>query len=159
LSLVHRGEPARGVAILIASRHPPPSACPRHLTPDTWYPQFPPLTVYCLPPTVLPYRITYAFSAQKPDRFLQTLAQWVHFRAKTVFFARHFVVVSCVFIHIAGSTFIFNISKGKRPVSELEKDISDPPQWGVLGKSTIENQPQAGIFHRLHVKHFVVPRS
>jgi len=43
LFLVHHGEPAMGVAILIASRHQPPSTCPasdpRHrypLFPDSW---------------------------------------------------------------------------------------------------------------------------
>jgi hypothetical protein len=66
------------------------------------------------------YRASNAFSAQKPDRFLLIPAQWVHFRVKTGFFARHFVIVSCVFIHIAGSTFIFNISKYPRPVPDAD---------------------------------------
>jgi len=53
---------------------------------------------------------------QKPDRWVSIIAQWVHFRVKTCFIAGHFVIVSCVFIYIAGSTFIFNISKGQRPL-------------------------------------------
>jgi hypothetical protein len=57
-------------------------------------------------------------------------------------------------MHIAGSIFIFNIFMGQRPVSYIEKHIREPPQWGALRKSTIDNrkssianQPQAGIFH------------
>jgi hypothetical protein len=43
---------------------------------------------------------------------LSIIAQFVQIRVKGVFFAGHFVIVACVFIHIAGSIFIFNISKG-----------------------------------------------
>ncbi len=76
-------------------------------------------TVYGLPSIVPLYRVTYAFSAQKPDRFLLILAQWVHFRVKTCFIARHFVIPACVFIYIAGSIFIFNISKGQRVLPRI----------------------------------------
>jgi hypothetical protein len=75
-------------------------------------------------------RGTCAFSANKPDRLLSIIVQWVHFRVEAVFFTGHFVIVTCVFIHIAGSIFIFNISKGQRPVSDLEEHIREPPQWG-----------------------------
>jgi hypothetical protein len=44
-------------------------------------------------------------------------------------------------MHIAGSIFIFNISKGQRPVSDLEKHISEPPQL-----------VQGGVFHPLGVE-------
>jgi len=70
-------------------------------------------TVYGLSSIVPLYRVTCAFPAQKPDRFLLILAQWVHFRVKSCFISRHFVIVSCVFIYIAWSIFIFNISKGQ----------------------------------------------
>jgi hypothetical protein len=60
-----------------------------------------------------------AFSANKPARLLSISVQFVHSRVKAVFFTGHFVPVSCVFMHIAGSIFIFNISKGQRPVLDL----------------------------------------
>ena len=61
-----------------------------------------------------------AFSANKPDRLLSIIVKWAHFHVKPWFFARHFVIVSFVFIHMSGSIFIFNISKDQRPVSDLE---------------------------------------
>jgi hypothetical protein len=58
-----------------------------------------------------------------------------------MFFDGHFVIVACVFMHIAGSIFIFNISKGQRPIPDLEEHIPEPPQWGgALRKSTIDNR-------------------
>jgi hypothetical protein len=61
------------------------------------------------------YCAIVAFSANKPDRLLSISEQSVHFRVKAVFFAGHFVIVSFVFIYIAGSSFIFNIFMGLRP--------------------------------------------
>ena len=66
------------------------------------------------------YRVTSAFSANKPDRLSPTIMRLVHFREKTLFCTGHFVIASCVFIHIPGGCFIFNISRGQRPVSDLE---------------------------------------
>jgi hypothetical protein len=65
-----------------------------------------------------------AFSAKNPGRLLSIIAQFVQIRVKGVFFAGHFVIVACVFIHIAGSIFIFNISKGQISVPDLEKAFS-----------------------------------
>jgi hypothetical protein len=68
----------------------------------------------------------------------------VHFRVKAVFFAGHFVVVSFVFMHIAGSIFIFNISKGQPPVSDLEKHLSEPPplvKVGIFPSFAIDSLP------------------
>jgi len=47
---------------------------------------------------------------------LSIIEQLAHFHVKSVFFAGHFVILACVFMHIAGSIFIFNISKGQRPL-------------------------------------------
>jgi len=88
--------------------------------------------------------------------------KWVHFRVKTWFFARHFVIVPCVFMHIAGSIFIFNISKRQLPASDPEKHIGEQPKWGIPQidnqQSRIDNQPQAGILHPLHEPRIFVPR-
>jgi hypothetical protein len=65
------------------------------------------------------YRVTSAFSVNNPDRLLSIMVKWAHFHVKDLFFARHFVIVACVFMHIAGSIFIFNISRGQRPASGL----------------------------------------
>ena len=67
------------------------------------------------------------------------------------FLSGHFAIVSCVFIHIAGSISIFNISLAQPPVSEakvaptfrserLDQRVGEPPQWGRLRKSTIVNR-------------------
>jgi hypothetical protein len=103
------------------------------------------------------------FRPNKPDQLLSILAQWVHFRVKTRFIAGHFVIVSCVFIHIAGSISIFNISLAQRPVPDadvaptfrsarLDQRVREPPQQGGTSQignrqSQIDNHPQAGIFH------------
>jgi hypothetical protein len=55
---------------------------------------------------------------------LSIIAQLVHFRVKAVFLDGHFVIVTFVFMHIAGSIFIFNISKAQPPVSHPEKASS-----------------------------------
>jgi hypothetical protein len=65
-----------------------------------------------------------------------------------VFLAGQFVIVSFVFIHIPGGSFIFNIFKGQCPISNPEKHIREPPQWA-----------QAGIFHPLHEHRFFVQVS
>ena len=52
------------------------------------------------------------FSPKKSARFLSIMAQLLHFRVKAVFLAGHFVIIAFVFMHIAGSISIFNISKG-----------------------------------------------
>ena len=64
---------------------------------------------------------------------LSIIAPSVHFRVRAMFFAGDFVAVACVFMHIAGSIFIFNISKGQPPVSDLEKHMSEPPQLVKVG--------------------------
>jgi hypothetical protein len=56
------------------------------------------------------------------------IAQFVHFRAKAVFLAGQIVIVTCVFMHIPGSIFVFNISRGQLRRSDLEKHIGEPPQ-------------------------------
>ncbi len=58
------------------------------------------------------YRVIRASSVNNFDRLLSIIVKWVYFRVKTCFLAPHFVIASCVFMHIAGSIFIFNISKG-----------------------------------------------
>ena len=76
-----------------------------------------------------------ALSAHKPDRMLSIVAHLVHFSVKAVFFAGHFVIVAFVFMHIAGSIFIFNISKGQRPLRAV-----DSAQWLVVSRV-----PESGI--------------
>ena len=51
-----------------------------------------------------------------------------------------------VFIHIPGGSFIFNISMGQRPFSDL--DQREPPQWA-----------QIGVLHPLHKHRAFVVRS
>ena len=52
-------------------------------------------------------------------------------------------------MHIPGGSFIFNISKGQRIISDLEKHIPDPPQLA-----------EPGIFHPLHERRiFVLVRN
>ncbi len=65
------------------------------------------------------YRAIIAFSAKKPDRLLSITAQFVHFRVKNRFSAGYFVIFAFVFMHIAGSIFIFNISKGQRVLPRI----------------------------------------
>jgi hypothetical protein len=79
------------------------------------------------------YRAICAIPAKKSERLLSIIAQSVHFRVKAVFFTGHFVAVACVFMHIAGPIFIFNISKGQPPVSDLEKHMSEPPPLVKVG--------------------------
>ena len=79
------------------------------------------------------YRVIRAFSAEKSAQFLSIAAQLVYFRVNSRFLAGHIVSVSCVFMHIAGSIFIFNISKGRPVVSDPEKHIREPPQLGASG--------------------------
>ena len=45
----------------------------------------------------------------------------------------HFVALTFVFIHIARSTFIFNISWGQRPVPDLDQRVGRPPQLAQAG--------------------------
>jgi hypothetical protein len=91
-----------------------------------------------------------AFLANKPDRLLSISVQFVHFRVKTWFFARHVVIVSFVFMHIAGSIFIFNIFMGQRPASDLGQRVGGPPQWGCSSqidnrKSTISRRLESSL--------------
>ena len=58
------------------------------------------------------YHCNAAFSATRPVRFVLKSSQSVQFREKSWFFAGQFVALSCVFIHIPGGSFIFNISWG-----------------------------------------------
>ena len=104
------------------------------------------------------YRVIRASSVNYFDRLLSIIVKWVYFRVKTCFLARYFVTVSCVFMHIAGSIFIFNISLGHRSASDLDQRVGEPPQWGAFRKSTSENPPQAGIFHLRHEPQIFVPR-
>jgi len=67
-----------------------------------------------------------------------TLNEW-NFMQKSGFLARHFVIFSCVFIYIAGSTFIFKISRGGAAVWDLDQRGVKPPQ-----------RAQAGILHPWH---------
>jgi hypothetical protein len=71
---------------------------------------------------------------------LSITAQLVDFREMVVFFTGHIVIVSFVFIHIPGGSFIFNISSRHRPVSDLESHIRKPPKAGALRESTIANR-------------------
>ena len=90
------------------------------------------------------YRVICAIPAKKSERLLSIIAQSVHFRVKAVFFAGHFVAVACVFMHIAGSIFIFNISKGQPPVPDLEKHMSAPPplvKVGIFPSFAIDRLP------------------
>jgi hypothetical protein len=48
---------------------------------------------------------------QKADRLSFIFVKLVRFRVKIGFFGGHFVNFTCVFMNIAGSIFIFNISK------------------------------------------------
>jgi hypothetical protein len=61
------------------------------------------------------------------------------FCQKTRSIIGHCVTSPFVFIHIPGGSFIFNISRPERPVSDPKKHIREPPQLA-----------QAGIFHSLH---------
>jgi hypothetical protein len=72
-------------------------------------------------------------SVKQSAQLLSIIAQLVDFRVKPVFFTGHFVIVAFVFMHIAGSIFIFNISKGQPPVSGPEKHIGEPPQLAKVG--------------------------
>jgi hypothetical protein len=83
-------------------------------------------------------------STKKCARLLSIIAQLVHFRVKGVFLAGHFVVVAFVFMHIPGGCFIFNISKGQLPVSDLEKHIRKPPQLAQAG--IFPSSYEQGIF-------------
>ena len=102
-----------------------------------------PPTVYRLLSIVLLYRVTYAISANKPDRLLSIIAQLVNSRVKSRIYRCTFCRSLFVFMHIAGSIFIFNISKGQRPVSDLDQRVNDPLQWGALRKSAIDNRKSA----------------
>ena len=53
-----------------------------------------------------------------------------------------------VFIYIPGGSFIFNISRGQRPVPDLDQRVGDLPQLAL-----------AGIFHPLPERHVFVVRS
>jgi hypothetical protein len=77
------------------------------------------------------YRTTFAFIGQK--------ARWI---------IGNYVTLSFVFIHIPGGSFIFNISMGKHPVSDLDQRFGEPPQWA-----------QAGIFDYLHEHSIFAIRS
>jgi hypothetical protein len=44
------------------------------------------------------YRAIIAFSANNPARLLSTIAKWVHFHVRSLFFAGHFVIVAIVFM-------------------------------------------------------------
>jgi len=96
-------------------------------------PFFPLPTLPFLSLATLNCRVICAIPAKKSDRLLSIIAPSVHFRVKAVFLAGHFVAVACVFMHIAGSIFIFNISKGQPPVSDLEKHRSEPPPLVKVG--------------------------
>jgi hypothetical protein len=64
------------------------------------------------PPSILPFldnRAIAAFSATKPNGLVSIGSQFVHFREKSMFFDRRFVMLSFVFIHIPGGSFIFDI--------------------------------------------------
>jgi hypothetical protein len=67
---------------------------------------------------------------------LSIIGQWVQFCVKAVFLTGHFVIVTFVFMYIAGSIFVFNISKGHRPVPDPGGQVGEPP-----------NLPKVGIFH------------
>ena len=79
-------------------------------------------------PMVVDYRAIGAFSCKKPC------------------FSPDILSSSPVFSYTSPEVlFIFNISKGQRPVSDPEKHIREPPQLA-----------QAGIFHPLHEQRFFV---
>jgi hypothetical protein len=78
--------------------------------------------------------ITCAFSAQEPDDFRRLPLSGCVTRAKPGFVPRHSVIRVCVFMHIVGSTFFFNIF----PVGEARFGHSrEPVQWGT---SEIDNR-------------------
>ena len=56
------------------------------------------------------YRVILACSAKISARLLSTTMQLVRFRVNGMFYSRHFVSITHVFIHIVGSIFVFNIS-------------------------------------------------
>jgi hypothetical protein len=70
---------------------------------------------------------------------MSIIVQLLYFRVKEPFPARHFVISSFVFMHIVGSIFIFNISRGKAPhLSDLMTTFVSRHTW-----------PQTGSFHPL----------
>jgi hypothetical protein len=85
------------------------------------------------------YLAIWAFSAKEPIDFRPLSRNPCIVCQKARPIIGHCVNLPFVFIHISGSTFIFNIFIDQRPVSDLEKHIREPPQLA-----------QAGIFHSLH---------
>jgi len=49
----------------------------------------------------------------------------------------HCVILSFVFIHIPGGSFIFNIFLGERPASDLAEHMGEPPQLAQAGISNL----------------------
>jgi hypothetical protein len=81
-----------------------------------------PSTTYDLPFTVI--------SAKKSARFLSIALNWCTIGARlgrsVSFVLGHCVTDAFIFIHIAGSIFIFNISLGYPPVLRFEKHVVEP---------------------------------
>ena len=111
-----------------------------------------------------------AFSANKPDRLLSIRVQFVHFRVKAVFFAGHFVIASFVFMHIAGSIFIFNISKGpgviskdKLAISRTRRKIDFPPpcmsQRGTQRCTTLVQNTVRRMTHDLRLRRLLCGKA
>jgi hypothetical protein len=103
-------------------------ACPWHAAPCHEWPTCRPFAaaqsrLQRSPPLCANYCAIDAFSAKKPDRLLSIIEQLMHFRVKSRIYGCTFCRYPFVFIHIAGSIFIFNISKAQLPVSGLEKGI------------------------------------
>jgi hypothetical protein len=75
-----------------------------------------------LPSTLSPSRtVNSCFSCENTLILPRITAQFVNYLAKSLYNSMTYCHLSFVFIYIAGSTFIFNISKGQRPLSNLEK--------------------------------------
>jgi hypothetical protein len=74
-----------------------------------------------------------AFSVNGPDRLLSIIEQLVDFPVKSRIMPRHIVSVACVFIHIVGSIFIFNISTNRHLVSVLDQRVGAPPRLAWAG--------------------------
>ena len=99
----------------------------------------------------------HAFSAKRSARLVSILAHFGDFRVKGRIFGMTFCRARFVFIHIVGSTFLFNIFFMTQSPFSTTKSPFGSCQNGALCQSTVQNQPPEAIFHPWPESQMFVP--